>query len=73
MIDLYEPGILQSVTVNGRHAWLYEMQTTIGNLFLVQHEKPIEMNIVDDYMGWSNQRAEQAFHRIATRMLRDKD
>lgn len=70
---MVEPSIMESFTLNGRHAWHYLIQSTLGDLHIVQHEVPVEMNIIDDYIGWSNARAEQAFHRITTRMLRGKE
>lgn len=72
-MELTSPAQMEHVTVNGRNLWHYLFQTTIGDLHIVQHEVKVEMNIVDDYMGWSNAKAEQAFHRMATRMLQDKE
>lgn len=72
-MDLASPCVMQSLTVNGRHLWHYMFQTTLGELHIVQHETKIEMCLVDDYMGWSNSKAEALFDRMGTRMLRDKE
>ena len=72
-MDLIAPAVMQQMVVNGRHLWHYLFQSTIGDLHIVQHEVMGEMNIVDDYIGWSNDWAEAAFHRMGTRMLRDKE
>ena len=72
-MDLIAPALMEHVVINSRNVWHYLFQSTIGDLHIVQHEVKGEMNIVDDYMGWSNAKAEAAFHRMATRMLRDKE
>lgn len=71
-MELTSPAQMEHVTVNGRNLWHYLFQTTIGDLHIVQHEAPVEMNIIDDYMGWSNAKAEQAFQKIASMMLKGK-
>jgi len=73
MVDLMKPSSTNEMTVNGRHLWHHEFKTTIGDLHIVQHEVKGEMNIIDDYMGWDNIKADAAFHRMGTRMLRDKE
>ncbi len=72
-MDLVSPAIMEHMKINSRNLWHYMFQTTIGDIHIVQHEVKDEMNIVDDYMGYSNDRAQMAFHRMGTRMLRDKE
>lgn len=72
-MERFAPVLLMHIKVNDRNCWLYQANMTIGELYLVQHEVAGELNIVDDYIGWNKQRAEGAFHRMATRMLRDKE
>lgn len=70
---MYEPIVKQVFSLNGRRAWLYLADMTIGTLYIVQHEVMDEMNIVDDYIGWHVEKAEAAFHKITTRMLRGRE
>ena len=72
MKDLIQPTPMEQFELNCRHAWHYMIETSIGDLHIVQHEVQREMNIVDDYMGWSNTKAEQAFKAIASKMLKGK-
>ena len=73
MADLVEPWIMRQAKVDGRNAWHYLFQSTIGDLHIVQHEVQGEMNIVDDYMGWSNDKADKKFEQLVARMIRGKD
>ena len=71
-MELTSPTTMEHMCINSRSVWHYLFQTTIGDLHIVQHEVPVEMNIIDDYMGWSNAKAEQAFQKIAGLMLKGK-
>lgn len=72
MNELYNPGILEHAKIFGQNIWHYEIQTTIGDLHIVQHEAAGEMNIVDDYIGWSRVKAENAFQAISRKILKGK-
>lgn len=72
-MDLYEPHFLARSKIDGREVMHYMFPTTLGELHLVQHEAPKELNILDDYIGWSNQIADKTYTRIATRMINGKE
>ena len=72
MNDLYSPGVLEHATIYSQNVWHYEFQSTIGDLHIVQHEVKGEMNIVDDYIGWSRVKAEKAFQAISNKILKGK-
>ncbi len=72
MNKLVEPEIRESFTLNCRNAWHYMFSTILGELHVVQHEAPVEKNIVDDYLGWSNGKAEKAFQKTMSRMIHSK-
>lgn len=73
MTDLMKPSSTQEATFDGRHLWHYEFKTIIGDLHIVQHEVKDEMNILDDYIGWHKDKADAAFNRMGTRMLRGRE
>lgn len=72
-MDLYEPAILSHAVIDGCAVWHYLLQTTIGDLHIVQHEVNGEKNILDDYIGWHDDHAKTAYHRRLTRMIRGKE
>lgn len=65
--------VMRHVMVDGRHCWHYLLKSDLGELHIVQHERLNYMDLVDDYMGWSNDKADAAFDRMTTRMLRGKE
>ena len=50
---------------------MYLLKSDLGDLYIVQHEQP-GFELIDDYMGWSNAKAQQAYKRIATKMVNGK-
>lgn len=50
---------------------MYLLQSDLGDLYIVQHEEP-GYELKDDYMGWSNTKAQQAYKRIAAKMVNGK-
>ena len=66
-----EPQVIEQAKVNGRGAWIYMLPSTLGDLYIVQHEQP-GMELIDDYMGWSDGKAAKAFRTIATKMVNGK-
>ena len=72
-MEMVEATVMEKAEVNGQHVWHYLLVTTIGELHIVQHEKRIELNIVDDYMGWSNRKAEETFRKILTKIVNGKE
>ncbi len=72
-MDLYEPHILAHSKIDGRNIWHYGIYSTIGCLHIIQHEVPKELNILDDYFGWSEQVADKTYARIATKMINGKE
>lgn len=50
---------------------MYLLKSDLGDLYIVQHEQP-GLELKDDYMGWSNTKADQAYKRIATKMVNGK-
>ena len=71
--DLVTPVTVHEMAVEGRYIWHYLFHSTIGDLHVVQHQVKGEMNIVDDYIGWFEEKAKVAYNRMAIRMLRDKE
>lgn len=72
-MEMVEPTVMEKAEINGQHVWHYLLATTIGDLHIVEHEKKREMNIVDDYMGWSNDRAEMTFKKVTGKILQEKE
>jgi hypothetical protein len=72
-MEMVAPTVMEKAEINGQHVWHHLLVTTIGELHIVQHEKRLELNIVDDYMGWSNRKAEEAFRKILTKIVNWKD
>lgn len=72
-MDLYEPHVLAQSKIDRREIWHYMFPTTIGELHVIQHEAPKERNILDDYIGWSNTKANQTYIRITTKMINGKE
>lgn len=70
---MIEPSVMRQAKIDGRSIWHYLFQTTIGDLHIVQHETMNEMTLTDDYIGWSNTKADIAFDRMVTRMLRGRE
>ena len=65
------PQLIERCDFAGRSVWRYLIQSTIGDLHIVQHETR-EEEVVDDYIGWSNQKAEKAFERTTIKIIKGK-
>lgn len=63
--------LYQQSKIDGRGVYMYLLQSDLGDLYIVQHEEP-GYELKDDYMGWSNTKAQQAYKRIATKMVNGK-
>lgn len=63
--------LLQQSKIDGRSVFMYLLKSDLGDLYIVQHEQP-GFELKDDYMGWSNTKADQAYKRIATKMVNGK-
>ena len=61
----------QHSKIDGRGVFMYLLQSDLGDLYIVQHEEP-GYELKDDYMGWSNAKAQQAYKRIASKMVNGK-
>ena len=70
-MDLAIAQMLEKAEFNGRHVWNYLIPSTIGNLYVVQHEC-VGLEVVDDYIGRSEQRAEQKFVQVTKKLLDGK-
>ena len=61
----------EKATINGRLIAHYLCSTPIGDIHIVQYEK-LSMEIVDEYIGFSNQKAEKTFNRICKKIIDNK-
>lgn len=60
---------MEHVNVNGKNAWHYLIPTNLSDIHVVQYEgEGFELH--DTYIGFSDQKAEQAFKRVAKKMLK---
>ena len=63
--------LLQQSKIDGRSVFMYLLQSDLGDLYIVQHEEP-NYELKDDYIGWSNTKAQQAYKRVVTKMVNGK-
>lgn len=66
---LYEQ---RSCVINGRHVWLYLIQSAIGNIAVVDYEVAGEMNIKRKLFEEHYDDAEKYFESVSRRMLAGK-
>ena len=60
-------------TINGRKAWLYLLQTSIGNIVAVEYETPLpEKEIKRKLYDEHYEEAERYFETICKKMLTGK-
>lgn len=71
-MDLYEPHCLARSKIDGREIVHYMFPTTLGEIHLVCHEA-VGMEVIDDYIGRSNEIADKTYMRIATKMINGKE
>ena len=71
-MDLYEPHVLARSKIDGREVVHYMFPTTLGEIHLVCHEAK-GMEVIDDYIGRSNQIADKTYTRIAMKMVNGKE
>jgi len=69
--NLYDPVQVAHMEINGRNIWTFLFRTTIGDYYLTEHECPGK-EILEDYIGRYEDKAAQAFKRIATKMIHGK-
>lgn len=67
-----EPKTIEHAEINGQCIWHYLLQTTIGDLHIVQYEARGEKNIIDAYMGWDDTKANKVFKTTVARILKGK-
>lgn len=58
--------------INGRMAWLYLLQTSIGNIIVVEYEVPPGMEIKRKLFDEHYEQAEKYFETICMKMLTGK-
>lgn len=64
--------VVNHMTMNGRGAWHYRIDSDIGEIHLVQHEAPT-MELMDDYLGhFNNPKAEAIFKKVCAKMVAGK-
>lgn len=64
--------VVNHMTMNGRGAWHYRIDSDIGEIHLVQHEAPT-MGLMDDYLGHNNNpKAETIFKKVCAKMIAGK-
>lgn len=68
-MDLYEPVTMSRATVNGRNVWHFIFRTTVGDFHLVEHEAP-GLELIDDYLGRSEQKAGKAYDKAVKKVLK---
>lgn len=59
---------LEHCTINGRNVWLYEIQTPIGNFYVVDAEDKYQQ--IQRLLHTSKQSAEAQFEKICIKMLK---
>ena len=71
MEDLYPVKTLKESKINGRGVWLYMISTTIGELYVVEHEQQ-SLEIKDDGLFHNNrEKAEKTYAKALRSMLRE--
>ena len=70
--EMAKAWVMREAKVDGHGCWHY-LLSNLGELHIVQHEVWQLGNLEDDYIGWSNDKADAAFERRITRMLRGKE
>ena len=63
--------VMEHAEYNGRQVWHYMIDTQLSAIHVVQYEQPGK-ELEDSYMGWSNQKAEQAFSRTLKKLISGK-
>lgn len=71
-MERIEAQIMQHITINNRNAWIYLIQSNLGDLYITQHEC-VGYELIDDYIGWSPEKAEKSFKRITHKMIDGKN
>lgn len=70
-MDLAYAQQMEHAMIGDRNVWHYMIATTIGEIHIVEHECST-FEIMDDYMGRSTQKAEQAFARTTKKIINGK-
>lgn len=69
--ELHPVRTLKESRINGRGVWLYAISTTIGELFVVEHEQP-SLEIEDDGLFHNNrEKAEKTYTKVLKSMLKE--
>lgn len=67
--ELYPVKTLKESKINGRGAWLYMINTEIGELYVVEHED-IGLELKDDgIFHYDREKAEKTYNRVLKKMV----
>jgi len=61
----------EKATINGRLIAHYLCSTPIGDIHIVQYENQ-SLEVIDEYLGFSNQKAEKSFNKICKKIIDNK-
>lgn len=69
--ELYPVRTLKESRINGRGVWLYAISTTIGELFVVEHEQPgLELK-TDGLFYNDREKAGKTYDKVVRSMLKE--
>ena len=69
--ELYPVKTLKESKINGRGVWLYMVSTTIGELYVVEHEQiGLELK-TDGLFHYDREKAEKTYAKVIKSMLKD--
>lgn len=69
--ELHPVRTLKESRINGRGVWLYAISTTIGELFVVEHEQPgLELR-TDGLFHNDRDKAEKTYAKALKSMLKE--